>query len=820
MLRCPKCGRIYQDGSQRFCTFDGGRLLPVSESAPFVPPQIVSFEQSKQQQPQQQPQNFNIPLENKENTASAAAPPQNTSNDNSYYNDAEQNHSAPPLFKTNTGDMRKRATGRLTKPESFNPENFSTLNPPFSGNSSGGMATPQFSPAYSNVDDPARFSGKPDLNLSFTTPEKLIGQNVKGRYFVEHFLRTDSLGAVYAAQDRFTPGKRVNIYVVLRELRPEDISVKKFQEDKAAISQITHPGLAGILDSGELVDGKTYLVSEYVEGKTLREAMSEVGQFDALRTARIIRQIAQVLSETHNNRLLHRDLKPESIVLKPIEGGLEQVRIVDFGLGNLHAGLPAPNENLDALAYQSPERLLGQPLSAESDIFSLAAIAYQMLTGYTPFQYRSVNDLMENQRKNLASRPTVERSDLSSVVDAVLQKALTYSPVERYHQAREFGESLFGALSDNVPHSILMPPVSPAGEIRPNETVAFVPAPLNRAGTSPHEPSQPDFSATAPVIVPDHARLETASAAPGYQAETATSATANIAVKPNAASVAAKKSSFLSLPLILAGLLGFFIFLGVLGAIGWYLLAQKSEPTVKKIETPQTTPTPVTENIPVTGENTNSQPTNTSEIAQPSPTVKATPETAAISIPEGYTAFKNDKSNLDGKLAQNFTAFSLAYPMSWQKNPKSATKGANNFLDIANRVADQKPIEQFLISWYGSGGTFEADSSKFKTYSPQLKGLYSKDIPNYQQISEGETTFNSMKAYEVKFQGETKDANDASIKIWGRTVFLPVGKSGAKSGLMITTLATSLAPEFSSVDDLAQKGDLAKIIKTFKVEPE
>ncbi len=816
MLRCPKCGRIYQEETQRFCTYDGGRLLPASEANPFVPPQIVSFEQSKQA-----PQGFNFPSDEEDKSGFT---PQNWNNESGLSSESNQNN-IPPFPKTGTGDFRKRATGRLTKPEGFNADNFIS-NPPNERQSGRLISRRDIPLGHIDVNDPLRQSGRLDLGLTAETPERLIGQNVKGRYFVEQFLRQDSLGATYLAQDRFTPGKRVVVYVFMRELRPDDVSVRRFQEEKVTLSHINHPGIAGILDSGELPDRKMFIVREFVDGKSLRQLMTEIGQFDQQRTARIIRQVAQALTEAHNNRIWHRNLRPENIVVKQIESSLEQAKVVDFAISGLLASLQIA-EKPENQAYQSPERVLNQPLSAESDIFSLAAIAYEMLTGRTPFKYNSTNELLDRQREGVAMKPSTLRPDLSSVADAVLQKALSYDPTQRYHQSREFGESFFGALSDNVPHAILIPPPAETprsvpnqnpSEITPEDTMAFVPISVSKPEKPATEPSVPDFNATAmsfsanenAQIIPPEEDLANAGAI-SEQTQP------KIAVKPNAASAAARKSSFV-LPLVLIGLLGGLMAIGAVGLAAWYLLSPSSQTTVKKIEVP----TPTVENTPLPAETpnetANTNPVNTSSSPESTPPNTPKPNTPTISLPDGYTPFKNDKANLNGKLADNFLGFSVGYPASWQKNPKSGIKGASNFLDIANRVADKKPIEQFLVSWYGSNGTFDADKDKFKGYVPQLKGLFSKEIPNYNQVSEGETSFNGMKAYEVKFQGETTGEDNQPVKIWGRTVFLPSGKEGTKSVLFITMLATSLSSEITGADDLGTKGELGKIVQTFQLE--
>lgn len=844
MLRCPKCGRIYQDGTQRFCTYDGGRLLPSSESNQFVPPQIASYQEAKNQQPE------------------VFKP----TSEQTFGNSSEQSNFPPPFGNQPPLGEKKRATGRLTKPEGFielpgaTPEipnvpfsspKFETFSPPPvlpPNKPTGRLIKPKEIPlGHIDVNDPSRLSGKLNLNLNSETAERFVGQNVKGRYFVEKLIRQDALGATYSAQDNFTPGKRVVVYIFMRELPVGNAAVRQFQEEKIALSHLSSPSLAGILDSGELLDGKAFIVREYVDGKTLHAVMEDIGQFSPPRAARIIRQVAQALSEAHNNRILHRDLRPENIILKQIETGLEQARVVDFGISGLRVGLLSEEENADSLAYQSPERIVGQPLSAESDVYSLAVIAYELMTARKPFQYRSANDLLERQRDGLSVRPTTLRSDISSMTDAVLQKALNYDKSQRYQSAREFGESFYSALTGDSMPLMSIPPISPqitspapplstpfptpisnsfsgAPSIpRFDETMQFnAPASTPKPDILSNAPETPDFSVTTPNFsaevpkIPTTKPLEKMSETPVANAK---AETPGVKIKPNSASVSGRKSSF-GLPLLLAGLFGLLLFLGVVGVGTWYFLTQMNTPTttVKKIE-PTNPPTenPTTENPPpITTNPTTENPPTENPTTPPisNPPVSNPPNPTKPTVPDGFTAFQNEKSGLmNPNLAKNAVGFSLAYPSDWEKNPIIGTKAASNFLDIAKR-SGKKPIEQLLISWYGSEGTFDLDNQKkFKDYAPQLKGLFAKQIPKYQQIGEGPTTFNGKPAYEVKFQGEEEE-----VQIWGRTVFLPVGKEGAKTGLMITMLATSFDTEVTGVEDLGNKGDLAKIVETFKLE--
>lgn len=192
------------------------------------------------------------------------------------------------------------------------------------------------------------------------------------------------------------------------------------------------------------------------------------------------------------------------------------------------------------------------------------------------------------------------------------------------------------------------------------------------------------------------------------------------------------------------------------------------------------------------------------------------PKTKSGFLNRRSVTFRNERGNLSGRLVEKFVGFSLTYPSDWKKEAEDGKRDENNFLDIGNRVSTRVPIEQLLVSWYESKGTFEADRETFPKLAPKLNTIY--NLPAYHQLSEGAVTLNGLEAYEVRFEADAADVKGSAVKVWGRTVFIPVGKPEAKNGLLVTLLATSLAPSLSGAADVGEKGELAEILKTLKLE--
>jgi hypothetical protein len=186
--------------------------------------------------------------------------------------------------------------------------------------------------------------------------------------------------------------------------------------------------------------------------------------------------------------------------------------------------------------------------------------------------------------------------------------------------------------------------------------------------------------------------------------------------------------------------------------------------------------------------------------------------------PPNSTEFVNSSASLDGKLAENYSDFSFYYPNTWEKDPKMGVAGASNFVQVERRLPPDFTQENFAVSWYKSRGTFETDSEGLFEQAVALsKEKFSKSLPEFEVVSEGETTVNGIRGYEFRFQGEAKATEKGDVTFWGRVVFLPPGVEGKQNGVQLLMLTTSLAPELASADDVGVKGELPIILNSFRM---
>src|SRR5437660_890767 len=283
-------------------------------------------------------------------------------------------------------------------------------------------------------------------------PDNLPGTTLDGRYLIERELGHGGVGAVYLARDHKLHNKPVVVKVLLEESLKNSWIAQKFRQEKEALARIDHPGVIGILDDGELPDGAPYIVMQYVDGISLREAIKAQPEgIDLERAASIIKQAGAALSAVHERKIYHRDLKPENIMLQRLGRGEEQVKILDFGVAKVKESLIAPSTVTGAgtagtIVYMSPEQLRGEKVTAASDIYSLGAIAYEMVTGRRPFNPDTIAHLAEMQRQGVRAKPTDLRPRLPEEAERLLLTALSFEPAARQQNAADFGDALASAL--------------------------------------------------------------------------------------------------------------------------------------------------------------------------------------------------------------------------------------------------------------------------------------------------------------------------------------------------------------------------------------
>jgi serine/threonine protein kinase len=300
----------------------------------------------------------------------------------------------------------------------------------------------------------------------------LIGTTVKERYLVEKRLDEGGFGTVYLARDLQIVSRPVVIKILHKDRSTNEWAINKFRHEVEALARINHPGIVDILDTGELAEGIPFIVMQYVEGVTLRELIKSEGM-DYERAAHIVRDISHALEEVHAKKIFHRDLKPENIMIRALAGGKEQVTLIDFGIAKVKESVLAPSTVTRATAgtvsYMSPEQLNGDHVTASSDIYALGTIFYEMLTGRHPFNFESLGQLFYMQQTGVKVMPVDLRPSLSPRAQAIILKALSFEPKDRYQNVRQFGDDLANALINNEPSGVSPPRMATTKPLPDNE---------------------------------------------------------------------------------------------------------------------------------------------------------------------------------------------------------------------------------------------------------------------------------------------------------------------------------------------------------------
>ena len=296
--------------------------------------------------------------------------------------------------------------------------------------------------AFCPADGTALHAADVDAGLSGTT--------LADRYVVTDLLGEGGMGKVYLAQHVRLP-QRAAIKVLRRELVSDPSARARFNREAANASRIDHDRVARVYDFGETADGLVYLAMEYVAGRTLRSILAD-GPLPPARAAAIVTQIADGLDAAHALRIIHRDLKPDNVLVVEGADGRDRVKVVDFGIakaiGADEGALTRTGFVVGTPQFMSPEQLLGAPVDVPSDVYALALVAFQCLTGEMAFDATTPERTLATRLTSAPRRLSEAKSDVPwpPAVEAVFEAALSREPERRPASAGAFARALADAI--------------------------------------------------------------------------------------------------------------------------------------------------------------------------------------------------------------------------------------------------------------------------------------------------------------------------------------------------------------------------------------
>jgi eukaryotic-like serine/threonine-protein kinase len=286
----------------------------------------------------------------------------------------------------------------------------------------------------------------------------LTGHLLDGRYRMVKKIGEGGMCLVYLARDS-TTGDTVAIKILLPALINDPTSMARLRREAALGGQLAHRNVCHIIRLGETAAGFDYIVMPYVEGDLLCDRTARAGHLPLATTAAFVRDMCAGLQVAHELGIIHRDLKPENIMIVADPDGSERAVVMDFSLATVvlmgpeMQKLTAAGLVVGTPEFMSPEQLRGEEIDRRSDIYSLAFMVYEMLTGQLPFEGRTPPEIMIARLKGASIPIRAKRPDLDipAPVERVLNRALAPDAERRYSTAREFGEAFSRAAAGEDP---------------------------------------------------------------------------------------------------------------------------------------------------------------------------------------------------------------------------------------------------------------------------------------------------------------------------------------------------------------------------------
>jgi serine/threonine protein kinase len=282
--------------------------------------------------------------------------------------------------------------------------------------------------------------------------DPFIGRDIlNGQFQILQKIGSGGMGAVYKALQA-DMNRMVGVKILHPKLANRKDLVSRFRREARAMSQLTHPNTVKVFLYGELDDGSLYIIMEFLEGKNLNQTVRTEGPFPIERALPILMQACGALDEAHRAGIIHRDLKPENIFLVQSEALHDYPKLLDFGLAKVGERQMRPGSIMltqegmvfGTPEFMSPEQAQGKPLTPASDVYSLAVILYEVLTGKLPFDAKSAMDFIQLHviGKPVPLNQRVPGRTFPLLLEQIIDRALAKRPEARFSSAAELATAL------------------------------------------------------------------------------------------------------------------------------------------------------------------------------------------------------------------------------------------------------------------------------------------------------------------------------------------------------------------------------------------
>jgi serine/threonine-protein kinase len=266
-----------------------------------------------------------------------------------------------------------------------------------------------------------------------------------GKYEVLRLLGSGGMGIVYEARDPVLE-RRVAVKVLAADLARQAELRERFMREAQAAGRLRHPNIVQVYDVGES-NGRLFLAMEFVAGSDLERIIQDVPLSIEWKLD-LLRQVCEGLGHAHKHGVIHRDVKPANIRVTPTG----DVKIMDFGIALLQSATSLTKRGLvlGSVHYISPEQVEGRPVDARADVFSVGAIAFELLSGKRPFEAESVTAVMARVAYGSADLSQLPRTPFSPGLEAIIMNALAHRPQDRYQSLEDLRADLLRLIRETA----------------------------------------------------------------------------------------------------------------------------------------------------------------------------------------------------------------------------------------------------------------------------------------------------------------------------------------------------------------------------------
>ena len=316
------------------------------------------------------------------------------------------------------------------------------------------------------------------------------GTIVDGRYAVEHRLGTGGMAEVYCAED-LQLGRKVALKLLHGRFAEDEEFLERFRREASSAAGLQHQNVVSVYDRGEYED-TAYIAMEYVDGRTLKAIVTQDGPLEPERAIELTTQILSAARFAHKRGVIHRDFKPHNVIVD----AEDHAKVTDFGIARAGASdMTQTGSIMGTAQYLSPEQAQGLPVSAQSDLYSIGVLLFELLTGRVPFEGDSAVAIALKQVSETPPAPSVLNPAVTPELDRVVLRALEKEPARRFADADEFAAALQAA-----GRSVGGPP--PGATIVANGLPVMVPLDPLAAGPSAYEQGTGSYDyPAAPLLV-------------------------------------------------------------------------------------------------------------------------------------------------------------------------------------------------------------------------------------------------------------------------------------------------------------------------------